>query len=489
MRASAALLLLAFLAMCPQMRYPFWRGTEARRAQIAAEMVETGDYLLPRIWGQVTLAKPPLDYWSLVPPFRLFGTERGWLRLPAVLAFWLLAVFAFFHLKRRHDGTAAWLGATAILLAPVVVHDVPSAEIDPLFAALTVASIVLTVDGAARGRAMPLAAGGLLGGFALLAKGPPYFLFLAVPLVLWWRRRRLAGMTFFLPALLLPPAAYCVLLAAALQGDDLWAVVGRESLGRLACFGWGDVLEIPEFLCRALAMTLPIGLWWRGRGNDLLWAAAGAVLILLVFPGRPTRYLLPVVPLVAVGLAPVVARAFREDGPPPRWMGYLLCSMGLCGSVGLLAAPWLPHPYPGATPVVALAMALAPVCVRSQRRTILYLWVLPLLAAWFALGDRTAYFRSAPGEVRTPAAVLCREIAAWGVDPVTVEGVVDTKLLVESRLPVVINTGGWPPRQPWVLVEDRGHLPILWTVPGYRARIRVQVGKGSVALMERVQPR
>ena len=107
MRPALALLLLAVLAFLPFFDFPEWRGTEARRVQIAAEMVSSGDYIVPRLWGEETHAKPPFYYWVLAASFHLFGVHAWSARLPSVLGFWMLALIAIRFVRRWHGHTAA----------------------------------------------------------------------------------------------------------------------------------------------------------------------------------------------------------------------------------------------------------------------------------------------------------------------------------------------------------------------------------------------
>ena len=83
MRPFFTLLLVAMVAFWPRLDEPEWRGTEARRVQIAAEMHHSGQWLTPTLNGEVTLAKPPLHYWVLAAMMHL-GDDRALLRLPSV---------------------------------------------------------------------------------------------------------------------------------------------------------------------------------------------------------------------------------------------------------------------------------------------------------------------------------------------------------------------------------------------------------------------
>ena len=82
---------------------------EGRYGEIAREMVQTGDWLVPHIWYVPHLDKPPITYWCVALSFKLFGVSEWSLRLPLALAglsgawaTWLLA------LSIAGRGSARW---------------------------------------------------------------------------------------------------------------------------------------------------------------------------------------------------------------------------------------------------------------------------------------------------------------------------------------------------------------------------------------------
>ena len=109
--AMAAILLLTNL------RYSLIEPDETRYAQIALEMVHSGDWLVPRLHGEPYLDKPPLLYWLTAVSFTLFGENQLSARLPCTLAA-LLTVLASFGLGRRLVGDwAAWVGGLLLALS------------------------------------------------------------------------------------------------------------------------------------------------------------------------------------------------------------------------------------------------------------------------------------------------------------------------------------------------------------------------------------
>jgi 4-amino-4-deoxy-L-arabinose transferase-like glycosyltransferase len=59
---------------------------EGRYSEIAREMIETGDWLVPHFWYLPHLDKPPLTYWLVAASMKLFGQNEWAVRLPVALA-------------------------------------------------------------------------------------------------------------------------------------------------------------------------------------------------------------------------------------------------------------------------------------------------------------------------------------------------------------------------------------------------------------------
>src|SRR5437868_12109600 len=90
------------------------RGEEGRRILPAVTMLQTGNYLVPRVGSEPYFRKPPLVNWIVAASFKLTGVRSEWTaRLPSALA--ILAVALTFVTRGRRA-----LGTTGSLLAAMV---------------------------------------------------------------------------------------------------------------------------------------------------------------------------------------------------------------------------------------------------------------------------------------------------------------------------------------------------------------------------------
>src|ERR1700752_1415072 len=119
---------------------------EPRYAWIARDMVETGDWVTPRLYGKPWFEKPVLYYWGAALSFKLFGVSEAAARFPSAVSA-LLATLAIAWLARRFYGaeTARWL----LLVLPTTVGMIgfshAAATDMPFSAMLTIAMVCAAV--------------------------------------------------------------------------------------------------------------------------------------------------------------------------------------------------------------------------------------------------------------------------------------------------------------------------------------------------------
>ena len=177
--ATFALVALAY-AFRPA-AYELWNPDEPRRAQVAREMLRSGDLLLLTHGGESYYDKPPLYFWLVAAISWPFGdvTETT-ARLPSILSVLGLFVLMFEFLRRRFERPeTSLLAALITVTAPMMlIHPYlgRAANIDMLLCFLTTASIFAFWKQTWRWTIVA----GVLCGLAILAKGPPGLLVPAI---------------------------------------------------------------------------------------------------------------------------------------------------------------------------------------------------------------------------------------------------------------------------------------------------------------------
>jgi hypothetical protein len=118
---------------------------EGRVAQTAREMLESGDWLVPRLAGKPRLQKPPLPYWCAAALWKISLTTQALpvalARLPAALC-GALATLMMMDLGRRFFGRSGGVLCGLVWLSTFfVVDEFRKAMADPYLAFFTLAAV------------------------------------------------------------------------------------------------------------------------------------------------------------------------------------------------------------------------------------------------------------------------------------------------------------------------------------------------------------
>ncbi len=171
---------------------PMIGTSEARYAEIARIMAETGDWITPWFdYGVPFWGKPPLSFWLEAMSFRLFGVSEFAARLPS----WLvnIGVLALiYNVTRNIAGHRRALGAALIYSTMALSFMMSGAVLtDPflvLGTTLSLVSIILALRTSHSKWRWYFFVGLAIG---LLAKGPLALVLVGGPLFVWvlWRRK------------------------------------------------------------------------------------------------------------------------------------------------------------------------------------------------------------------------------------------------------------------------------------------------------------
>jgi 4-amino-4-deoxy-L-arabinose transferase-like glycosyltransferase len=109
-----------------------WPADEPRFAQIAREMVETGQWFFPMRGGELYPDKPPIFMWSIAVFYYLTGSLSISFLLPNALCS-LLTTFLVYDLgKRLWSPQVGWYAALLLLMSLQFVLQAKSAQIDAM---------------------------------------------------------------------------------------------------------------------------------------------------------------------------------------------------------------------------------------------------------------------------------------------------------------------------------------------------------------------
>jgi len=346
--------------------HSLWNPDEPRYAEVAREMLLTGDWIVPHLNGRLYAQKPPLHFWLIAAVGKLHGgVDEVAARLPTALAA-IGTVLLIFALGRRLFSTrAAWYSAAAFATGLKILRQGRFAQIDMLLVFLVTLAIWCWV------RAEQLHESGdsrphhlwffVVAGLATLAKGPvgllpPLLSILAFAALSrdrsLVRRLRLGrGLLIWLAVV-----ALWLLPATLSAGSEYFQqMVIKQNLTRYAnpwhhhrpwyyyltvipadFFPWSLLLP-GALLAARRELRGPRRRWWL---FTLAWIGVTLVFFSLS-PAKRTVYVLTMYPAMALAVG-IGLDCWIEGWPRyRRWLLVPLASIALLATVGCIALPKL----------------------------------------------------------------------------------------------------------------------------------------------------
>src|SRR5271165_5081006 len=102
---SVVLFAAAVYLACAVSPHSLQDDVDAVQAQIARNMITSGDWVTPRLDGVIYLEKPPLIYWMIAVTYKVFGFHDWAARIPialsAIALCWLTAAFGIWAFGKR----------------------------------------------------------------------------------------------------------------------------------------------------------------------------------------------------------------------------------------------------------------------------------------------------------------------------------------------------------------------------------------------------
>ena len=288
-------------------------------AEIAREMVRSGDWVVPHANGGVFIDKPPLLFWLIAIPSYLYGSVTPLIaHLPSFFAAWVSVLVLFLWGKRVYGKTWPGLVAGGILLSTFqYFFQARLAKTDTLlclFVLLSMYFFCLGYEASGKRRYLYCGFAFFFMGLGVLTKGPlgmflPYVI-IAVFLIKERRWKMLASKEFILGylVLILTVLPWVLLFIHRIGLDPAIKLVREHQILDRSAPIYLYFLQIwPQFFPWSLFLPFLALHLWRQRGEIwnskesffLVWVIVYFV-ALTVFKYRASRYLLPVLPPFAL---------------------------------------------------------------------------------------------------------------------------------------------------------------------------------------------
>ncbi len=338
MRIGAVLVLAAIIFSLNLGGYDLWPPDEPRYALVAREMMDSGDYLHPRVNNQPYTEKPPLLFWCIAACSSLTGEVTPWsARVPSVVSGLVVLLFTALLARELFNARIALWSVLILMTMQRFWWNSRFGQIDMLLAACLTAGLY------GYWRYEKTQKWGVLACFyvavlaGLFAKGPGVLVFPTLFILVWtWRApqrtRAWAHLVLGCSLCIMVYALWVVPThitfareAQEVAGDALASNMFRQTLGRFflgvshANWPWYYLTTLPvDWLPWTLFLPW-VALWvWRHRNDGpsmrfLFSWTVPAFLFFCIAIGKRNVYLLPLFPAFAIFFAAGVLE-FMDSG-------------------------------------------------------------------------------------------------------------------------------------------------------------------------------
>jgi 4-amino-4-deoxy-L-arabinose transferase-like glycosyltransferase len=246
----STIILVCLVSILPWIAFgDFSTKGEPREAAVAVSMLETGNWMLPKVYADEFAYKPPMAHWLMA----LFSLPQGHVspftaRLPSALAYTALLALVLFFFGKKVRFQEAFI-ATLLLFTCVEIHRAGmTARVDMLLTLFTVAGLIKLFwwEDERELKGLPVVIPLLLSG-AVLTKGPvglilPVFVFGAYLLLL----RKYSLFKIFKSVMYIGVASLFIPLIWYIEawrqgGDEFLNLVVAENFGRFFHLNPGNI--------------------------------------------------------------------------------------------------------------------------------------------------------------------------------------------------------------------------------------------------------
>jgi 4-amino-4-deoxy-L-arabinose transferase-like glycosyltransferase len=146
-KVSAIVTLVAGAIFFSRLYEPSLSGDAAKYALIAKTMVQTGDFLIPRLGEELYLKKPPFFFWLMGGSFKLFGFNEFAARLPTATFAVISALLLYtLTLKATKNKTLSLLSSLIFCLNFEVIRISTVVRFESFILAVNLATVLLLLN-------------------------------------------------------------------------------------------------------------------------------------------------------------------------------------------------------------------------------------------------------------------------------------------------------------------------------------------------------
>ncbi|HPD16755.1 MAG TPA: glycosyltransferase family 39 protein [Planctomycetota bacterium] len=360
-RRVALILALGAVVLVPQLFLrDVWGPDETRFAEVAREMIVSGDYIVPHLNGTLYAEKPPVFFWLTAAVWPLFGVNAG--RVVAAAA-GLGALLLTHRLGRRLYGAAEGLWAALVMASCLLFIGVARAGIlDSLLLLAILAAVNCGYEGLeGAGRRAGAAWLGFYASLALgaLIKGPVVLVgagLVVLAYALAYRKSVRGGGWWHLAGAGLFAALVAAWLVPAMVagGKEYFRYLVVEQAARRVSGTMSHEEPFYYYLLRwplyffpwSLVLPLALAGAWRAGGREARLPVMWFVVLFVAYSavaGKGERYVLPLVPAAALACGRHIGRAAGEGVTWSRlnaaaWGGSFVVMLSLAAGLWTVAA-------------------------------------------------------------------------------------------------------------------------------------------------------
>lgn len=322
---------------------PLTDPTEGRYAVIVQQMVESNDWITPSVWinGELIpfLGKPPLYFWLSALSVKAFGLNEFALRLPSFLSGVLLLCFVYLTVKTVNSRLTAVTGVAIAASSVIFWGTCGAVATDMTFSAMvgisTLSYILFEHEQNRKKKKLYSLSVFTFLGLAFMSKGPVSLIMFGGPVLLWtfytksWRSLRDHSWIYGTLIFLLITVPWFIACEKANPGFLKYFFI-NENILRFITPNYGDRYGHGHQYIRGAAIVMmfigclpwsPIAFFrlrkeklatLKARLNEPAFGIAVAGILFITLFWCLARqllvtYILPVVPLLAIVLAPSIS--------------------------------------------------------------------------------------------------------------------------------------------------------------------------------------